>query len=60
MSHDVVKRTHFGGFDDDDDDEENEDNEMPARKKSKAEVMLEVMAKSKEHKVCTRVSSPSK
>jgi hypothetical protein len=25
---------------------------QPARKKSKAEVMAEVMAKSKEHKVC--------
>ena len=35
---DVVSTTHFGGFD-------------AARKKSKAEVMAEVMAKSKEHKV---------
>ncbi|KAG6866122.1 hypothetical protein C0991_008430 [Blastosporella zonata] len=44
---DVVKHTHFGGFDDEDED----DSEEPARKKSKAEVMAEVMAKSKEHKL---------
>ncbi|THH16411.1 hypothetical protein EW146_g4222 [Bondarzewia mesenterica] len=42
----TVKRAHFGGFDD---DEGNDDE--PARKKSKAEVMAEVIAKSKEHKI---------
>ncbi len=35
-----------GGFEDDD-----EDGEEPARKKSKADVMAEVIAKSKHHKV---------
>ncbi|KAG6821658.1 hypothetical protein H0H92_001615, partial [Tricholoma furcatifolium] len=44
----VVKHAHFGGFDEEEDDDESEE---PARKKSKAEVMAEVMAKSKEHKV---------
>ncbi|KAG6902471.1 hypothetical protein C0995_016333 [Termitomyces sp. Mi166 len=44
---DIVERTHFGGFD----DEEEENSEEPARKKSKAEVMAEVIAKSKEHKL---------
>ncbi|KAG6832346.1 hypothetical protein H0H87_001810 [Tephrocybe sp. NHM501043] len=44
---DVVKHTHFGGFEEEEDDE----SEEPARKKSKAEVMAEVMAKSKEHKL---------
>ncbi|KAJ3847822.1 nucleolar protein 14 [Lentinula lateritia] len=43
----IVKHTHFGGFDDDED----EDNGEPARKKSKAEVMAEVIAKSKGHKI---------
>ncbi|KNZ76452.1 putative nucleolar complex protein 14 [Termitomyces sp. J132] len=46
---DIVKNTHFGGFDDD--DKEEEDSEEPSRKKSKAEVMAEVIAKSKEHKL---------
>ncbi|KAF9462063.1 nucleolar protein 14 [Collybia nuda] len=46
---DIVRQTHFGGFDDDNHDED--DNGEPARKKSKAEVMAEVMAKSKEHKL---------
>jgi nucleolar protein 14 len=41
----TVKRSHFGGFEGDGDDEE------PDRKKSKAEVMAEVIAKSKTHKV---------
>ncbi|KJA29642.1 hypothetical protein HYPSUDRAFT_31595 [Hypholoma sublateritium FD-334 SS-4] len=41
----IVSKTHFGGF-----REEEEEEEEPARKKSKAEVMAEVMAKSKEHK----------
>ncbi|KIK96407.1 hypothetical protein PAXRUDRAFT_825971 [Paxillus rubicundulus Ve08.2h10] len=45
---DTVKRAHFGGFDDDDADEKEDD---PARKKTKAEVMAEVIAKSKEHKM---------
>ncbi|KAG5654235.1 hypothetical protein H0H81_005922 [Sphagnurus paluster] len=49
LDRDIVRRTHFGGFDDD--EQEDEDNEEPARKKSKAEVMAEVMAKSKEHKL---------
>ncbi|KAG6812102.1 hypothetical protein H0H92_004402 [Tricholoma furcatifolium] len=44
----VVKHAHFGGFDEEEDDDESEE---PARKKSKAEVMAEVMAKSKEHKL---------
>ncbi|CDO73803.1 hypothetical protein BN946_scf185015.g132 [Trametes cinnabarina] len=45
MDRRTVERSHFGGFDDDE-EEEGE----PARKKSKAEVMAEVIAKSKEHK----------
>ncbi|TFK55373.1 Nop14-like protein [Heliocybe sulcata] len=45
----TVKAVHFGGFDDEDEGEEGEDGEPP-RKKSKAEVMAEVIAKSKEHK----------
>lgn len=43
-----MKHTHFGGFEDDDDADEDDE---PARKKSKAEVMAEVIAKSKQHKV---------
>ncbi|TEB37087.1 Nop14-like protein [Coprinellus micaceus] len=46
IGRDIVSRGHFGGF-----GEEDEDEEGPARKKSKAEVMAEVMAKSKEHKI---------
>ncbi|ESK89370.1 nucleolar protein 14 [Moniliophthora roreri MCA 2997] len=45
----IVKHTHFGGFDDDEEVDSN--SEEPARKKSKAEVMAEVIAKSKEHKM---------
>ncbi len=41
----TVKRNHFGGFGEDGDEEE------PDRKKTKAEVMAEVIAKSKTHKV---------
>ncbi|EJU06534.1 Nop14-like protein [Dacryopinax primogenitus] len=41
----IVSRGHFGGFADDD-----EDPDAPPRKKNKAEVMAEVIAKSKEHK----------
>ncbi|OCF35452.1 nucleolar protein 14 [Kwoniella heveanensis BCC8398] len=42
----AVSRGHFGGFNGEDEDEE----ELPERKKSKAEVMNEIIAKSKEHK----------
>ncbi|KAI0722728.1 Nop14-like protein [Earliella scabrosa] len=45
----TVEKSHFGGFGDEDDDEEDDDE--PARKKSKAEVMAEVIAKSKQHKI---------
>ncbi|KAH8118427.1 Nop14-like protein [Phellopilus nigrolimitatus] len=44
----TVKNVHFGGFDDDDEEEDEEG--QPPRKKSKAEVMAEVIAKSKQHK----------
>ncbi|KAI0053697.1 Nop14-like protein [Auriscalpium vulgare] len=44
----AVKRGHFGGFGDEDDDG---DDDEPERKKTKAEVMAEVMAKSKDHKL---------
>ncbi|KAF8489115.1 nucleolar protein 14 [Gautieria morchelliformis] len=43
----TVGRTHFGGFEEED---EISGDEGPARKKSKAEVMGEIIAKSKEHK----------
>ncbi|KAI0660726.1 nucleolar protein 14 [Cubamyces menziesii] len=46
MDRRTVEKSHFGGFDDEDEEDEDE----PARKKSKAEVMAEVIAKSKEHK----------
>ncbi|KAJ7102657.1 nucleolar protein 14 [Mycena crocata] len=49
LNGDVVGKTHFKGFSDDED--EDSDNDEPERKKSKAEVMAEVMAKSKEHKL---------
>ncbi|CAA7258546.1 unnamed protein product [Cyclocybe aegerita] len=49
IGRDLVSKTHFGGFGDEDVDEDEE--EGPARKKSKAEVMAEVVAKSKEHKM---------
>ncbi|KAI5893598.1 Nop14-like protein [Schizophyllum commune H4-8] len=49
IDRDIVKKAHFGGFDDDEGSDEDEDGE-PARKKSKAEVMAEVIAKSKMHK----------
>ncbi|GLB34168.1 putative nop14-like protein [Lyophyllum shimeji] len=48
IDNEVVKHTHFGGFDDDENEDESE---QPPKKKSKAEVMAEVMAKSKEHKL---------
>ncbi|TBU33073.1 Nop14-like protein [Dichomitus squalens] len=46
----AVERSHFGGFGDED-EEDGEDDDEPARKKSKAEVMAEVIAKSKQHKM---------
>ncbi|EJD53655.1 Nop14-like protein [Auricularia subglabra TFB-10046 SS5] len=45
----TVARDHFGGFGEER-DEEAEDDDQPERKKTKAEVMAEVIAKSKEHK----------
>ncbi|KAF9514135.1 hypothetical protein BS47DRAFT_1343462 [Hydnum rufescens UP504] len=45
----TVKQVHFGGFKDEDAEDEDEDGQPP-RKKTKAEVMAEVMAKSKEYK----------
>ncbi|KAG6335951.1 hypothetical protein ID866_3140 [Astraeus odoratus] len=47
LDHETVQRTHFGGFGDQEDGKSDE----PTRKKSKAEVMAEVIAKSKEHKL---------
>ncbi|PCH40939.1 Nop14-like protein [Wolfiporia cocos MD-104 SS10] len=44
----TVQKSHFGGFDEDDEGDEEEE---PARKKTKAEVMQEVIAKSKLHKM---------
>jgi len=49
----TVKKSHFGGFESDD----SADGDHPERKKTKAEVMVEVMAKSKEYKVRTQVST---
>ncbi|KAI0776188.1 Nop14-like protein [Trametes elegans] len=48
MDRRTVEKSHFGGFGDEDEDD---DVDEPARKKSKAEVMAEVIAKSKEHKI---------
>ncbi|KAI0080858.1 Nop14-like protein [Panus rudis PR-1116 ss-1] len=45
----TVQRSHFGGFGDEDEASDDEEGQ-PERKKSKAEVMAEVIAKSKEHK----------
>lgn len=47
LDRDIVGRAHFGGFGDKDEDETDHNSD---RKKSKAEVMAEVIAKSKEHK----------
>ncbi|KIM63659.1 hypothetical protein SCLCIDRAFT_1214045 [Scleroderma citrinum Foug A] len=47
LDHETVHKSHFGGYSDDDAEKADE----PARKKSKAEVMAEVIAKSKEHKL---------
>ncbi|KAL4076266.1 nucleolar protein 14 [Scleroderma yunnanense] len=44
----TVQQSHFGGFDNDNQAEKSDE---PARKKSKAEVMAEVIAKSKGHKL---------
>ncbi|OSX59348.1 hypothetical protein POSPLADRAFT_1172633 [Postia placenta MAD-698-R-SB12] len=44
----TVQESHFGGFDD---GEGEDDEDEPARKRSKAEVMAEVIAKSKVHKM---------
>ncbi|KAH9948811.1 Nop14-like protein [Amylocystis lapponica] len=45
----TVGKSHFGGFGEEEDDED--DGDEPARKRSKAEVMAEVVAKSKEYKI---------
>ncbi|KAF5379307.1 hypothetical protein D9757_007666 [Collybiopsis confluens] len=60
----IVKHAHFGGFEEEDEDDDEgvlnsstfSDRQIltsskPARKKSKAEVMAEVIAKSKDHKL---------
>ncbi|KAH8834361.1 nucleolar protein 14 [Flagelloscypha sp. PMI_526] len=44
----VVRRSHFGGFGEEEEDSDGEG--QPARKKTKSEVMAEVIQKSKEHK----------
>lgn len=49
----TVSRAHFGGFGEEEDDMKHSD-----RPKSKAEVMREVIAKSKLHKVRSFTSSP--
>ncbi|KAH7912968.1 nucleolar protein 14 [Hygrophoropsis aurantiaca] len=46
----IVQNSHFGGFDEASDEVDVESTE-PEKKKSKAEVMAEVIAKSKEHKM---------
>ncbi|KIJ69877.1 hypothetical protein HYDPIDRAFT_23036 [Hydnomerulius pinastri MD-312] len=48
LDRETVKKAHFGGFSD---EEKTEGHLDPDRKKSKAEVMAEVIAKSKEHKM---------
>ena len=69
LDHDTVKKVHFGGFSDDEEEKEDEvyhsdplisrkspnQSLQPDRKKSKAEVMAEVIAKSKAHKVFSRL-----
>ncbi|KAG2158073.1 nucleolar protein 14 [Suillus bovinus] len=47
LDRDIVGRTHFGGFGDKDEEKSDQNSD---RKKSKAEVMTELIAKSKEHK----------
>ncbi|KAF5363593.1 hypothetical protein D9756_000300 [Leucocoprinus leucothites] len=51
----VVSQTHFGGFDEEEEKGSDDENDEPARKKSKAEVMAEVIAKSKEHKILRQI-----
>ncbi|CDZ98611.1 Nucleolar protein involved in 40S ribosome biogenesis [Phaffia rhodozyma] len=43
----TVQKSHFGGFEEEDNDSEDD---KPERKRSKAEIMAEVIAKSKDHK----------
>ncbi|KAF7432764.1 nucleolar complex protein 14 [Pleurotus ostreatus] len=50
ISREAVEKAHFGGFEDESDHEDE-----PERKKSKAEVMAEVIAKSKEHKMLRQI-----
>ncbi|KZT05576.1 Nop14-like protein [Laetiporus sulphureus 93-53] len=45
----TVQKAHFGGFEEEEAEEDDQDE--PARKKTKAEVMAEVIAKSKMHKI---------
>ena len=64
----TVKKVHFGGFSDEDEGDDDgvwafacpytsiDSLSQPLRKKTKAEVMAEVIAKSKEHKVSESVS----
>lgn len=64
----TVKNVHFGGFSDEDEGDDDgvwalacpytiaDTLSQPPRKKTKAEVMEEVIAKSKEHKVSESVS----
>ena len=66
----TVKKVHFGGFSDEDEGDDDgvwtfaclytgiDPLPQPPRKKTKAEVMAEVIAKSKEHKVSESVSQP--
>ncbi|EPX73126.1 U3 snoRNP protein Nop14 [Schizosaccharomyces octosporus yFS286] len=49
LNNEVVRRMHFGGFGEDEPQEEEEEGE-PKQKKSKHEVMSEIIAKSKTHK----------
>ncbi|KAK7696178.1 hypothetical protein QCA50_000829 [Cerrena zonata] len=48
LDRDTVGRSHFGGFDEDEGSEDEDG--QPERKRSKAEVMAEVIAKSKDYK----------
>ncbi|KAF9226783.1 Nop14-like protein [Gyrodon lividus] len=52
LNHETVKKVHFGGFGDRDDEAKDEES---GRKKTKAEVMAEVITKSKEHKMRRQV-----
>jgi len=59
MDRDTVARAHFGGFGEDGGQDDDLDSNGEPRKKSKAEVMAEVIAKSKEHKVCCAFYPPA-